>query len=219
VTPPSPTPLFPAPLFPTNDARLYSPSTVRNREPILSVLDRHLPTNGLALELASGTGEHITHFAAALAARGSSLQFQPSDPVAEARASIDAWVAALGLVNVRPALNLDAASQTWPILRADALICINMVHISPWAATIGLLRGAARVLAPGGLLYLYGPYRRAGTMVASNATFDADLRAQNASWGIRDLEAVTALAADVGFAAPTIEPMPANNLSLMFRRS
>jgi SAM-dependent methyltransferase len=200
----------------TDDIRRYAPATVRNREPILDVLRRHLPSQGLVLEIASGSGEHITHFAAAL--QDQKLQFQPSDPDAHARASIDAWVRELGAGNIRPAVALDAAADAWPVAQADAVLCINMIHISPWAATQGLIRGAARILPPGGLLYLYGPYRRGGQLVPSNQAFDEGLRAQNINWGIRDLEAVLALAAEQGFSGPTIEEMPANNLSVMFRR-
>jgi SAM-dependent methyltransferase len=200
----------------TDDVRRYAPATVRNRGPIIEVLKRHLPSQGIVLEIASGSGEHITHFAAGLA--GGTLQFQPSDPDASARASIDAWVRELGVSNIRPALAIDAAADSWPVAKADAVLCINMIHISPWAATVGLMRGAARILPPGGLLYLYGPYRRGGQMVPSNQSFDESLRAQNPAWGIRDLEVVVALAAEHGFAAPVIEEMPANNLSVMFRR-
>ncbi len=200
----------------TDDVRRYAPATVRNRGPILDVLRRHLPNQGLVLEIASGSGEHITHFAAGLAV--GALQFQPSDPDADSRASIDAWVRELGLSNIRPALALDAAADSWPVVQADAVLCINMIHISPWAATVGLLRGAGRILPSGGLLYLYGPYRRGDQMVPSNHAFDEGLRAQNPAWGIRDLEAVVTLAANHGFAAPVIEEMPANNLSVMFRR-
>jgi SAM-dependent methyltransferase len=199
----------------TEDARRYAPAAMRNREPILEVLRRHLPGSGLVLEIASGSGEHITHFAAEL---GRGLTFQPSDPDADARASIDAWVRELGVTDVRPALALDAAADSWPLSHADAVLCINMSHISPWAATVGLLRGAARILPTGGLLYLYGPYRRGGQIVESNQAFDEGLRAQNPAWGIRDLEVVAALACQHGFAAPAIEEMPANNLSVLFRR-
>jgi hypothetical protein len=200
----------------TEDAKLYYPATSRNRDPILAMLQRHLPERGLVLEIASGSGEHVTHFARQ---SGPELIFQPSDPDAAARASIDAWVAELGLRNVRPALALDAASEHWPISHADAVLCINMIHISPWAATLGLMSGAARVLPVGGLLYLYGPYRREGGHTApSNEAFDLDLRRRNPDWGVRDLEAVAELAASHGFGEPIIEQMPANNLSVIFQR-
>lgn len=199
----------------TDDARRFAPSAARNRDPILNTLKRYLPEQGLILEAASGSGEHITHIAANSAA---GLVFQPSDPDADARASVDAWTASLGLTNVRPALTLDAAITPWPITRANAVLCINMIHIAPWAATIGLVRGAGAVLASGGFLYLYGPFRRQDQPTApSNLAFDHDLRARNPAWGIRDLDAVADLAASHGFAKPLIEEMPANNLSLIFR--
>ncbi len=208
----------------STNSKLHAPATERNREPILDVLRRHLPKRGLVLEIASGSGEHVVHFAAAL---GPELVFQPSDPDGPARASIDAWVSSTGLVNVRPAIALDASKKDWPIAQADAIVCINMIHISPWAATIGLMRGAARVLhasvRPGvrvadKVLYLYGPYKREGRHTApSNEAFDARLRERNPLWGVRDLEAVSALAAEHGFGPPVIETMPANNLSVIFR--
>jgi hypothetical protein len=152
-------------------------------------------------------------------ASGPQIVYQPSDRDARARASIDAWAAASGLPNIRPALALDAESDAWPIDRADVVICINMIHISPWASAVGLVHGAARVLTPGGLLFLYGPYRRGGQHTApSNEAFDSDLRARNPQWGVRDLEAVADLAAEAGFAPLAVEPMPANNLSVLFRR-
>jgi SAM-dependent methyltransferase len=198
------------------DLRRFAPSTARNREAILAVLKPQLPLSGLVLEVASGAGEHTAFFATACSPN---LQFQPTDPDAASHASIDAWASALGLSNVRSALLLDASAQTWPIESADAVICINMIHISPWSATVGLIQGAGRVLPPGGLLYLYGPYRRQGQHTAmSNAAFDADLRSRNAEWGVRDLDAVAEVAAAHGFGAPLVEPMPANNLSVMFRR-
>lgn len=200
----------------TDDARQYAPSAARNRDPIWAVLQHHLPQRGLVLEVASGSGEHSSHFARA---SGPQITFQPSDPDAQARASIDAWVASSGLPNIRPALVLDAAAAVWPIASADVVVCINMIHIAPWSAAIGLVRGAARVLPPGGLLFLYGPYRRGGRHTApSNEAFDQDLRARNPQWGVRDLEAVADLASEVGFAPPLVEPMPANNLSVLFRR-
>ena len=200
----------------TGDARRHAPATARNREPILAVLRRVLPPRGLVLEVASGTGQHVAHFAATL---GPGLLFQPSDPSAEARASIDAWIAASGVVNVAPALELDASAPVWPVTSADAILCINMVHISPWSATVGLLAGAGRILPAGGPLVLYGPYRRNGAHTAdSNAAFDRSLRAENPAWGVRDLEAVVALAREEGFAAPEIVEMPANNLGVILRR-
>ncbi len=200
----------------TDDARRISPAAARNREPILEVLRRHLPPRGLVLEIASGSGEHITHFAHA---SDPALVFQPSDPDGDARRSIDAWAATLGLSNLRAAVALDAAAADWPIRHADAVLCINMIHIAPWAAAQGLMRGAARVLPPQGLLYLYGPFSREGRHTApSNASFDQDLRQRDPVWGVRALEDVAALAAAAGFAPPLIEQMPANNLSLVFRR-
>ncbi|MCW5734034.1 MAG: DUF938 domain-containing protein [Enhydrobacter sp.] len=195
--------------------RRQAPAAARNRQPILDVLQPHLPARGMVLEVASGTGEHTAHFAQALPG----LSFQPSDPDEAARASIDAWTAALGLANVRPALALDAAAETWPIDKADAIVCINMIHISPWASTAGLIRGAARLLPPNGALFLYGPYFCAGVETApSNLAFDRDLRARDPAWGIRGLEEVVALADAKGFTAPLIVEMPANNLSLVFRK-
>jgi SAM-dependent methyltransferase len=193
-----------------------APAAARNRQPILEVLQRHLPKQGLVLEFASGTGEHVVHFAQALP----QLTFQPSDPNDSARASIDDWANTLGLSNVRPALPLDASARAWPVAKADAILCINMIHISPWEATAGLVEGAARTLPAGGVLYLYGPYRRAGHPTApSNEDFDNDLRWRNPAWGLRALEDVAALAARHGFAAPAVVEMPANNLSVVFRRN
>jgi len=199
------------------DARLYAPATERNRAPILTVLKRHLPERGLVLEIASGSGEHICYFAGNC---GPELVFQPSDPAPEARASIDAWVRTLGLTNVRPAIALDAAAPDWPVSNADAVLCINMIHIAPWQATLGLMHGAGAILPPGGLLYLYGPYRRNGRHTApSNEEFDQSLRERDPSWGVRDLEDVEALAAEHGFDAALVEDMPANNLSVILRRT
>jgi SAM-dependent methyltransferase len=190
-----------------------APAAARNREPILDVLRQHLPRQGLVLEFASGTGQHVVHFARALPA----LAFQPSDPNDSARASIDDWAGTLGLSNVRPALALDASAAAWPVAKADVILCINMIHISPWEATVGLIEGAARTLPAGGVLYLYGPYRRVGHPTApSNEDFDRDLRSRNPAWGLRTLEDVAALAARHGFAAPTVVEMPANNLSVVF---
>lgn len=196
------------------DLRRIAPAAARNRDPILNVLRDALPPSGVVQELASGSGEHIVHFARALP----DLHWQPSDPSPDARASIAAWTAAEGLDNVAPPLALDAAGE-WPTMQADAILCINMIHISPWAATQGLMRGAGAILPSGGLLYLYGPYRRAGVpLEPSNAAFDADLRARNPEWGLRDLEDVSACAAQHGLRVEAVLPMPANNLSVLLRR-
>lgn len=199
-----------------NNARLIAPATARNRDPIASVLRRHLARSGLVLEIASGSGEHIVHFSTTQSA---DLRFQPSDPDAGARASIDAWVELSGVTNVLPVVALDAAAEAWPLQRADAVICINMIHIAPWDAAIGLVRGAAAILPVGGLLYLYGPFRRNGRHTAtSNETFDRSLRYRDLSWGVRDLEDVVKLALLHGFSQPIVEEMPANNLSVIFIR-
>lgn len=197
------------------DARLFFPSTARNREPILAVLRQSLPEAGTVLEIASGSGEHAVYFARAFPG----LVFQPSDPLEEHRASIDAWARHEGLANIRPAAALDVtADASWPLARAEAVICINMIHIAPWSAAQGLIGGAARILSPGGVLYLYGPLKRGGAHTApSNAAFDESLKSQNSAWGVRDLEDVAALAQGAGFDAPEIVPMAANNLSLVFR--
>lgn len=194
------------------DARLFAPAAARNRDPILAALRPVLPAAGLVLEVASGTGEHCAHLAAALPG----LRFQPSDPQPESLASINAWCA--GLPNVRPAMALDAASTGWPVASADAVLCINMIHIAPWSVAEGLVRGAAQVLPPGGPLLLYGPFFRHGQAPApGNTAFDADLRARDPAWGVRQLEDVAALAAGAGFGPPHVTPMPANNLVITFR--
>ncbi|PPD43263.1 MAG: SAM-dependent methyltransferase [Methylocystis sp.] len=198
-----------------SDKRLYSAAAARNRGPILDVLRNVLPPKGRVLEIASGSGEHAIHFAAHLPA----LTFAPSDPNAHARESVAAWIAAAGLTNVAAPLALDAAATPWPIDRADALLCINMIHISPWAATQGLFANAGAILPTGAPLYLYGPYKRDGAHTApSNAQFEEWLHAQNPAYGVRDLEAVAELAAGAGFEGPQIVEMPANNLSVTFRR-
>ncbi len=198
------------------DPRRFAPAVARNRDPLLAAIRPLLPEAGLVLEIASGSGEHAIHFAAAMPG----LTFQPSDPQPEARESIDAWVAASGLANIRPALAIDAAAPGWPIATADAVVCINMIHIAPWSATEGLLRGAAAILPPGAPLILYGPFRRGGVHTASsNAAFDDDLRARDPAWGVRDLETVAALAASCGFGPPTVIEMPANNLTVVFGRT
>jgi len=200
---------------PSTGARRIAPAVARNRDPILDLLRRILPRSGLVLEVASGTGEHVAYFAARLP----DLVWQPSDPSAEARASSAAWTAAEGRANICPPLDLDASADDWPIRHADAMLCVNMLHISPWSATLGLMRGAGRLLAEGAPLFLYGPFRRADAPTApSNEAFDADLRRRDAAWGLRDLEAVSACAASNGLRLEQVAQMPANNLSLIFRR-
>jgi hypothetical protein len=197
------------------DHRQYAPATVRNRDFILDVLRDVLPTTGIILEVASGSGEHVIHFARNLP----SLVFQPSDPEPDALLSVAAWVKAAHVTNVRAPIVLDASRSLWPIASADGIICINMVHISPWDATVGLIRGAAAILPPGSPFYLYGPYKRQGfTTAPSNQAFDRDLRDRNQTWGLRDLEAVVAIAQSVGFSVPTVTEIPANNLSVVFHR-
>ncbi len=198
----------------SDDRRLYAPSAPRNREPILQVLRQHLPPAGTVLEVASGTGEHVAYFAAALPG----VTWQPTDPDAERRDSIAAWTRELP--NVRPPLDLDAVEGPWPAGPVDAVLCINMIHIAPPAATNGLIAGAAATLGVGGSLILYGPFRRAGSvMQPGNAAFDADLRARNPAWGLRMLDDVARLAAAARFGPPVVEPMPADNLTVVFRRA
>ena len=201
--------------LPTEDARRFAPAVARNKAAITEVLARHLPASGLVLEIASGSGEHALHFAAYFPALG----FQPTDPDAAALASIAAWQAEAQLPNLRAPLALDVMADAWPVPKADAVLCINMIHIAPWEATAALMRGAARVLPHDGILFLYGPFKQGGQHTApSNAEFDASLRAQDAQWGVRDLGAVAEIASAAGFAAPVVEEMPANNLSVIFRR-
>ncbi|WP_457092724.1 DUF938 domain-containing protein [Microvirga sp. P5_D2] len=194
---------------------LTSPSVARNRDQILTVLRRILPRTGMVLEIASGTGEHAVYFAAALP----HLAWQPTDRDEQALNSIAAHRATSGLSNLLAPLSLDAAAPDWPVARADAVVAINMVHISPWRATQGLMAGAGRVLPPGGVLYLYGAYKENGAHTApSNEAFDQDLRRRNPDWGVRDLEEVADLAKAHGLELAERIPMPANNLSLVFRR-
>ncbi|WP_432723537.1 DUF938 domain-containing protein [Jeongeupia wiesaeckerbachi] len=196
------------------DARLYAPATERNRDAILAVLQRVLPASGTVLEIASGSGEHALYFAAALP----QLVWQTSDPDAPSRASIAAWATHAGLA-LPPPLALDVETENWGIASTQALVCINMLHISPWSATEALFAGAGRVLEPGGPVYLYGPFRRDGTHTApSNAAFDAQLKARNPEWGVRDLEAVIGIALDAGFVLDDVVAMPANNLSVILRK-
>jgi len=195
------------------EARKHAPATQRNRDVIASVLRDRLPRSGLVLELASGSGEHAIHFASLFP----QLTWQPSDPDPQALASIESWRNHAGLANVLPPLQIDATSPEWPVKAADAVLCINMIHISPWSATQGLIAGAQRLLKSGKPLYLYGPFYQAGVAAApSNAAFDASLRQQNPDWGLRAVEDVIALARHHGFGRHQIVGMPANNLSVIF---
>jgi SAM-dependent methyltransferase len=192
---------------------LASPAVARNRDPILAVLRRVLPARGTVLEIASGTGEHAVHFAAGLP----HLTWQPTDPDTDALASIAAHRASAQLPNLLAPLVLDACAPSWPVTRADAVVAINMIHIAPWPAAEGLMAGAGRLLARGGVLYLYGPFKEDGRHTApSNAAFDASLRARDPRWGVRDLDAVAALARERGLPLSERVAMPANNLSLVF---
>ncbi|HVL58649.1 MAG TPA: DUF938 domain-containing protein [Burkholderiaceae bacterium] len=192
-----------------------APAAERNKQPILQVLRDVLPPAGLVLEVGSGTGQHAVHFAAELP----QLRWQPSDPDPAARDSIRQWIADAGAANVEPPLELDVRREPWPLARADAVVAINVIHIAPWEAAKSLIAGAARILPPGGVLFLYGPYRRGGAHTApSNAAFDAQLRAQDPRWGVRDLEDVEALAAASDLSLDRIVEMPANNLSVVFVR-
>jgi SAM-dependent methyltransferase len=195
--------------------RLSAPAAQRNAEPILDVLRGALPAHGTVLEIASGTGQHAVHFAAALPG----VVWQPSDADARARASIAAWRAHAGLANLREPLDLDVCQEPWPIGAVAAVVCINMIHIAPWEAAQALMKGAGARIATGGSLVLYGPYRRGGAHTApSNEAFDADLRARDPAWGVRDMEDVEALGEAQGFVCEARVAMPANNFSLVFRK-
>ena len=199
----------------SEDARRFAPAVARNKAAITEVLARHLPASGLVVEIASGSGEHALHFAEHFPA----LTFQPTDADAAALASSAAWRDEARLTNLLPPLMLDVMADVWPMQKADVLVCINMIHIAPWEATAALMQGAARSLPPNGMLFLYGPFKQGGAHTApSNAEFDASLRAQDVRWGVRDLGAVAEIARAAGFAAPMVEAMPANNLSVIFRR-
>lgn len=197
------------------DARRHAPATLRNRDAILAVLAEELPVVGTVLEVASGSGEHAVHFAAALP----SIRWLPSDPDADALASIHAWTKATGVANVAPALMLDAAATNWPPVEADAIFCANMVHIAPWEAAEGLFAGAGRLLDPGTPLILYGPFIEEGVPTAeSNLAFDSSLKCRDPRWGLRTVAALDALAVEAGLARTRRVAMPANNLILVWRR-
>ena len=196
-------------------ARRSAPAALRNREPIAEVLKDWLPDSGLVLEIASGTGEHAIFFAE----RFPALEWQPSDVHRDALASISAWHHEVRRPNLRAPIVLDASSNDWPIDRADAILSINMVHISPWRSALGLIDGAARLLPPGGPLILYGPWLKDDIVTApSNLDFDRDLRNRDAEWGLRRVEDFAAAAAECGLEFEQTRSMPANNLMLLLRR-
>jgi hypothetical protein len=197
------------------DGRLVVSSADRNRRPILKILERVLPKTGLVLEVASGTGQHVVHFAQAR----KELSWQPTDMDAACRRSISAWLATAELANVRRPLDLDVRALPWRVPTLEAIVCLNLIHIAPWSVATALFAGAGLALRDTGLLYLYGPYSVQGRHTApSNAAFDSALRAENPEWGLRDLKEVESLAKDQGFdLAETIE-MPANNFSVLFRK-
>lgn len=197
--------------------RAHAPATLRNREPILAVLRRVLPARGLLLEIASGTGEHAAFMAPQL---GPDLIWQPSDHRAEALADIDGNTGDAGCPRIRPAIRLDVCAATWPVGQADGVFCANMIHIAPWAAAEGLFAGASRILSADAPLVLYGPFKRHGAHTApSNERFDAALQAQDPRWGVRCLDTeVQPLAETHGFGLEDVVAMPANNLTVIFRR-
>jgi cyclopropane fatty-acyl-phospholipid synthase-like methyltransferase len=198
-----------------HEGALTSPAVARNRDPILAVLRRVLPARGTVLEIASGTGEHAVHFAAALP----QITWQPADLDPDALRSISAYRARAQLPNLLPPLELDAAAAVWPVTSADAVVSINMIHIAPWTAAEGLMAGAERILSRGNVVYLYGPFKENGRHTApSNAAFDASLRGRNPEWGVRDVGEVAELARRHGLALVERIAMPANNLSIVFRR-
>jgi len=198
------------------DGKWFTSSAERNKDPILAVLARVLPKRGVVLEIASGTGQHVLHFAKALP----NLTWQPSDPDTELRESIALRVKEQQLANVNRPINLDVTRLPWPLQTADAVVCINMIHVAPWSATLALLEGTKALLPTQHVLFLYGPYRRFGQHTSkSNEQFDSDLRAHDPEWGVRDLEAVSEAAASSGFVLAEVVEMPANNFSVIFKRS
>ena len=195
---------------------LTSPAAERNKDPILTVLESVLPASGSVLEIASGTGQHVCFFAAAL--RG--IRWQPTEPGEPSREAMVTRVCEAGLENISQPIALDVEEPHWPVHeRYDAVLCINMIHISPWRATHALFRGAARLLDSQGKLILYGPYLENGTAVQSNLDFDASLKRRDPEWGLRDLDEVARVAAGHGFARQQIVRMPANNLTVVFSKS
>ncbi|MCW4151784.1 class I SAM-dependent methyltransferase [Halomonas sp. 18H] len=200
--------------FTASPAMRHSPAAVRNRQPILEVLQAVLPEQAEVLELASGSGEHALHCATAMPG----WRWQPSDLDDESLASIEAWRSACGPGNLASPIRLDATRE-WPSGKLDAIVAINLVHISPWQVTEALMARAGETLIANGVLYLYGPYRRHGQHTsASNATFDADLQRRDPRWGVRDLDRVLELAGRHGLVLERVVEMPANNLSVVLRR-
>ncbi len=197
------------------DERLYAPATERNREAILSVLKSVLPAQGKVLEIASGTGEHITFWAPHFP----DLTWQPSDPDPMHLASIASWLEQLPSAHILSPLQIDVTNDAWSIDAVEVILCVNMIHIAPWEACLGLLHGAQSILPQGGLLYLYGPFKQQGKHTApSNEAFDLSLRAQDPRWGVRDLEEVIDIAQKHDLHLQQVIPMPANNLSVVFCR-
>ncbi|MEM6850863.1 MAG: DUF938 domain-containing protein [Pseudomonadota bacterium] len=201
------------------DARLFSPSAARNRDPIRDAFLELGPARGVVLEVGSGTGEHASHIAGA----APELTWRPSDPDPDSRESIDAWRLALGVPNIAPAASLDATAPDWDAAfdarSLAAMVSINMIHIAPFEAAEGLIRGAGRLLADDGRLFLYGPFRRGGQHTApSNEAFDASLKARDPRWGVRDLEKIDALAEAAGLTRAHLRDMPANNMVLLYAR-
>lgn len=200
----------------SEDRRMFSPSAARNSAPVLAMLERVLPARGLVLEIGCGTGEHAVCFAEAMPA----LTWQPSDPDPDSRMSTASWTRLKALSNVLPPLDIDVSAEAWSHGQAvplDAIVSLNMVHIAPWTATLGLFAGAGRLLRPGGVLVLYGPFMRDGVhTAASNAAFDASLKSRDPSWGLRDIADLARVAEAAGLELREIVDMPANNMSLVF---
>jgi len=196
-------------------AKGFAPAAERNRRPILDVLRRVLPASGDVLEIASGTGQHVVFFSEHLP----TLQWQPSDAAPDALRSIQRWVADEARENLHAPIELDVRWPTWPITKAEAVLCINMIHISPWEATEALFEGAQKILGGGAPLVTYGPYRMHGDHTApSNASFDESLRARDPRWGVRDIDELGALGERTGFSLDERVAMPANNMTLVWRR-
>ena len=197
------------------DRRQFAPSTERNRDAILAVLQRVLPETGLMIEIGAGSGQHAAYFAP----RFPGLVWQPTEPDPDGRASIAAWVEAANVPNLRPPLDLDVTGAVWPVTEADAVFSANMIHIAPWQCCLGLMAGAGRILNESGQLVLYGPFIRDGEPTApSNVDFDASLKSRDPAWGVRDLGDVTQAALDNGLTLEETVDMPANNLMAIFRR-